>query len=122
MNISKKIQTQAQEIISKHGYSKVFVNNKGEFFSNENLAFNSVGNKRKDIAVIEAEPEEKTPALEIKQKELKVAQDKLEAFKAISIDSLSIEELAQHTEELKELALAVEELTLEVEELETKEV
>ncbi len=121
MKISDKIQAQAQEIILTHGYPKVFVNSKGEFFSNENLALNSVGNKRKDIVVIEAEPKEEPTALETKQKELEAAQKKLEAFKANSTDCLSEEELTQYNDELKGLALEVEDLTNEVEELEDKE-
>ena len=52
MNITDKQKAQAAELFKKHGFNKLFMNERGEFFSIENLAASSVsGDKAKYMQV-----------------------------------------------------------------------
>ncbi len=43
MKLTDKIRKQAAELAQKHGFSQLWVNEKGEFFSNQSYAVHSVG-------------------------------------------------------------------------------
>lgn len=53
LKIDDKTKKRAQEVIKNNGLSVVFVNDKGEFFSNENHAALSVGGNKAKYAKIE---------------------------------------------------------------------
>ncbi len=52
MKISDKIRKQAAELAEKHNLSNLFVNNKGEFFTEVCHAANSVGGDKKKYAQV----------------------------------------------------------------------
>ncbi|MEE9408132.1 MAG: hypothetical protein V3V28_08665 [Polaribacter sp.] len=53
MKITKEINEAASKFFgSNASFSEVFVNKDGEFFTSDNLASNSVGNKKSDYALI----------------------------------------------------------------------
>ncbi|MFV0505883.1 MAG: hypothetical protein ACK5L5_04120 [Bacteroidales bacterium] len=58
MKITKVIQAQANKLMEKHQLKAVFVNNKGEFFTKENQAGNSVSGNKKQYVRIEAKASE----------------------------------------------------------------
>jgi len=43
MKVTDKIRKQGEELAEKHGFKRIFVNEKGEFFSNQSYAAHSVG-------------------------------------------------------------------------------
>ncbi|MEL3904450.1 MAG: hypothetical protein P1P63_04995 [Treponemataceae bacterium] len=53
MKITNEIKKRAQEVAEKNGLNVVFVNDKGEFFSNENFAALSVKSDKQKYAKIE---------------------------------------------------------------------
>lgn len=55
MNITKKIKDQAKKLFSQNDFKELFVNKKGEFFTNENLAKLSVKDPKKELAVLKRE-------------------------------------------------------------------
>lgn len=52
MEISKDKLLEGQKLAKKHGYKQLFVNAKGEFFTEKSFAFMSVGNNADDIAEV----------------------------------------------------------------------
>lgn len=52
MKVTDKIRKQAAELAEKHGLTQVWVNEKGEFFSNVSHAANSVGGNKEKYAVL----------------------------------------------------------------------
>lgn len=52
MQIDKKLKDFAAKYAAEHGYRTLHVNDKGELFTQENLALNSVGHDKKRIATL----------------------------------------------------------------------
>lgn len=52
MKLTDKIRKQANELAEKHGFDELFVNEKGEFFSNKSHAANSVGHDKEKYAKV----------------------------------------------------------------------
>lgn len=53
LKITSEIKNRAQEVAEKNGLNVIFVNDKGEFFSNENFAALSVKSDKSKYAKIE---------------------------------------------------------------------
>ena len=55
MNITKKVKEKAKKLFGQNDYKELYVNKKGEFFTNENLAKLSVKDPKKELAVLKRE-------------------------------------------------------------------
>lgn len=77
MKINKEQKEKARAIADKYGVEKVYVNDKGEYFTRKDYAFNSVGGDIKRLAqaypaIVAAEPKPEAPKPEeTKPEELK---------------------------------------------------
>ena len=123
MKLNKEQKKQAQELCDKHSYKRVFINNKGEFFTEHGLALMSVGNDKQlvaeyspfDFVTKSAQDGNGGDPLADKKAELEKVRQTIAVKRDIETDELSEDEYKVHEAELMELLAREEELTNELE-------
>ena len=117
LKITTEQKNKGIELGRKFGQSKMWVNEKGEYFTNENLANLSVGNDKEKVAVIEVAAD---AVVEKKTTELTKADDLVAAIEAAA-DAESVQAILDAENEGKKRKTVLDAGTKKLETLKAAE-